>query len=240
MMPYAAREDLFALFAFNHEIAKTREVVSETQLGLIRLQWWRDAIANIYDGGKVPEHEILQPLAKAILGRGLTREYFDRLIYAREFDLEDVLPSSVEGTLNYADFTSMPLMKLALEILGFDPAQEAVQPVAINYALMGIIRAVPFFAVHRRCLLPESLMGKYGVKRLYEGKPQGDLTGLVRELSSEFVQGLRPRVPFLRLSNALAGMYYGQIKGCGFDPFHPRMRIPPGFKALRLWGAQYF
>src|SRR5579871_3364824 len=38
------RPALFALFAFNHEIAKTREVVSDPTLGLIRLQWWRDAI----------------------------------------------------------------------------------------------------------------------------------------------------------------------------------------------------
>lgn len=235
MMPASKREDLFALFAFNHEIAKTREVVSETQLGLIRLQWWRDQVANIYAGGKVPEHEVLEPLSKAILGRGLSREYFEGLIYAREFDLEDVLPSSLEGLLNYADFTSTPLLNLALEILGHDPVQVAVQPIAINYALMGILRAVPFFASQRRCLLPENLMAKYGVKKLYEMKPQGDLPGLVRELAGEFVPGLKSHIRFLKLSNGLARMYKQQLRGCGFDVFHPKMRMPPPFKALRLF-----
>ena len=38
-----AREGLFALHAFNHEVAKIRELVSEPMLGHIRLQWWREA-----------------------------------------------------------------------------------------------------------------------------------------------------------------------------------------------------
>jgi phytoene synthase len=240
MMPAPAREDLFALFAFNHEIAKTREVVSETQLGLIRLQWWRDQIANIYSGGEVPEHEILQPLARAIKEHGLPQETFERLIYAREFDLEDVLPSSPEGLLNYADFTSTPLMKLALEILGYNPELEAVQPVAVNYALMGIIRAVPFFAAQHRCLLPENLMRKYKVKKLYELKPEGDLPGLIREIAGEFVPGLRPAPLFLKLSANLARMYRQQMRVCRFDPFHPHLRLSLPFKALRLWLSQYF
>lgn len=240
MMPAPFREDLFALFAFNHEIAKTREVVGETQLGLIRLQWWRDQIGNIYGGGAVPEHEVLQPLSKAIRDYNLTQDYFDRLIYAREFDLEDVWPSSVEGTLNYADFTSAPLMKLALQILGEEPESMVVQPVAINYALAGIIRAVPFFAMQSRCVLPESLMAKYGVRKLYDLKPEGDLPGVIRELSENFAQGLRPVNRYLKLSDALARMYMRQVRFCGFNPFHTRLRLPPPFKALRLWGAQFF
>lgn len=240
MMPPAAREALFALFAFNHEIAKTREVVSETQLGLIRLQWWRDQVADILGGGEVPEHEILKPLARAMREHNLSQEYFEALIYAREFDLEDVLPSSVEGLLNYADFTSVPLMKLALQILGDDPALEVVHPVAVNYALAGILRAVPFFASRHRCLLPESLMQKYGVKKLYELKPQGDLPGLVREVSEQFVPGLKPAHPYLKLSNALAGMYAARLRRHGYDLFHARQGIPLPFKALRLWGSQFF
>ena len=43
--PDERREDLFALYAFNLEVAKTAEVVSEPMLGQIRLQWWREAIA---------------------------------------------------------------------------------------------------------------------------------------------------------------------------------------------------
>ena len=44
--PADRREALFALYAFNLEIAKTREVVTEPVLGQIRLQWWYDAIVR--------------------------------------------------------------------------------------------------------------------------------------------------------------------------------------------------
>ena len=48
--PPPARERLFALYAFNHEIAKVRETVSEPMIGQIRLQWWREAIGGIHAG----------------------------------------------------------------------------------------------------------------------------------------------------------------------------------------------
>jgi phytoene synthase len=39
--PAARREALFALYAFNYEIARVREAVTQPTLGQIRLQWWR-------------------------------------------------------------------------------------------------------------------------------------------------------------------------------------------------------
>ncbi len=63
--PPGRREDVFALYAFNVEIARTRESVSEPMLGMVRLQWWRDAIAAIY-GGTPPRHEVLGASAAAV------------------------------------------------------------------------------------------------------------------------------------------------------------------------------
>src|SRR3546814_16622414 len=55
--PPERRESLFAIYAFNLEIAKTREVISEPMLGQIRLQWWRDSITQIYLG-QPPHHAV--------------------------------------------------------------------------------------------------------------------------------------------------------------------------------------
>lgn len=234
--PPRAREDLWALFAFNHEIAKTREVVSETQLGLIRLQWWRDAIAAVYEGGAVPEHEIMTALADVIQRHDLPRDQFDMLIYAREFDLEDVLPSGLEGTLHYADFTSTPLMKLALKICGEDEAVEPVQVVAVNYALAGLLRAVAAHARQRRCYLPQDLMDKHGVflNQLYDLKPQAGLADVVKIVADEIVTDVKPQSRFLKASQALSEIYLRKIKGLGCDALHPKAQLPPAFKALRL------
>ena len=42
--PADRREALFALYAFNYEIARVRESVTQPMLGQIRLQWWREVI----------------------------------------------------------------------------------------------------------------------------------------------------------------------------------------------------
>lgn len=236
LMPADMREDLLVLFAFNHEIAKTREVVSETMLGQIRLKWWLDALQGIYDGGSVPENDILRALADVIARRGLSFSYFETLICAREFDLEDVLPGNIEGFVNYCDFTLSPLLCLAMQIMGDDPQEEPVQAVAVNYAYTGLSRAIPFHARQRRCYLPEDLMAKYGqsVNALYDLKPAEKLPELVRELGGVYAHRLAPQNKFLKASHILSKIYYGQIKGAGFDMFSRRLAIEPPFKALRL------
>src|SRR5271157_2668701 len=49
--PAARREALFALYAFNYEIARVRESVTEPMIGQIRLEWWRESIAAAFERG---------------------------------------------------------------------------------------------------------------------------------------------------------------------------------------------
>src|ERR1700721_1302405 len=78
--PASLRPDLWALLAFNLETARVREVVSQPILGQIRLQWWRDAIEEIYDGKPARRHEVATPLAETIKRHGLSRHRFARPI----------------------------------------------------------------------------------------------------------------------------------------------------------------
>ena len=245
-VPARYRPALHAVFMFNHEIAKTREVVSETQLGLIRLQWWRERIAEIYDGldqdKAAPEHEVLQGLEAAIREYGLSQEYFDALVFAREFDLEDVCPSHVDGVIHYADYTGAPLLRLVMQIMGDDPDQDMIYAIAVNYGLIGLIRAVPFFGNQRRCYLPEDLMQDHGVRpsKLYEGKDIEGVSKIVETLSSHIVQELKPSNKFLRGTQTLAMIYLKQLQSSGYDPFSSRMAVPPAFKEIRILRKQFF
>ena len=236
MMPAAYQEDLLVLFAFYHEVAKTREVVSETMLGQIRLKWWQEAIKEIYDTGVVLEHEILQELAKVIERRELSYEHFETLIYAREFDLEDVQPGNLEGLVNYCDFTVSPLMNLILEVMGDEKGNDAIQPVAINYSLIGLMRAIPFHAKQRRCYLPEDLLQKYGqsVQSLYEMKPSENLSDLIKEILEVYVDDIKPENRFLKASKNLSRIYYRQLKRTEFDVFSKEILLEPRLKVLRL------
>ncbi len=56
--PPDRRDDLSALYAFNYEISRIRESISEVMLGEIRLQWWREAIDDIFQG-TTRKHDII-------------------------------------------------------------------------------------------------------------------------------------------------------------------------------------
>lgn len=238
--PARARESLFALYAFNHEIAKTREVVTETQLGLIRLQWWRDALAGYYDSGKVLQHQVMEPLCAAIAAHGLPRESFDNLIYAREFDLEDRAPSSLGGMVKYATYTNAPLAGLALKILGQDATQQDIDSAAAAYGLTGLLRAVPAHLRQRRCYLPEDLLGAAGVSvyDLYDGSGIAKISPVVLRIAQtaeKQIAGVSAAAPrSLRRMAKLSRLYLSQIRRLEGNIFSPSLRVPPLLREIRL------
>ena len=64
--PAAERRALVALYALAYELVRVREAVSEETLGLIRFQWWREAIQEI-EAGKPPRgHDVCLALAEEI------------------------------------------------------------------------------------------------------------------------------------------------------------------------------
>src|SRR5215468_4243353 len=160
-----ARADLVALYAFNLEVAKTRELVREPMMGLMRLQWWRDCIAEIYAGNE-RRHQVAQPLAAAIRRHGLERAAFERLLEAREADLGETPPATLPALVGYANATAGSLGVLAVQVLGGAGDQEAraVRAVWIAWALAGLLRAVPFHARHRCVHLPQDLLAQQGLE----------------------------------------------------------------------------
>src|SRR6516162_2265615 len=75
--PAAKREALLALYAFNYEIARVRESVTEPALGQIRLEWWRETIAAAYGGAPPPRHPVADALSEVIGAFAPAREHFD-------------------------------------------------------------------------------------------------------------------------------------------------------------------
>lgn len=133
-------EALWALFAFHYEIAKTRFVVSEPTLGLIRLQWWRDEIAKIYSGQVYAAGEVLNALASVIRAHDLPQEWFEAMLVAREAELRDEVPSDVQGALAYLEMVQSPLLRAAVRICGEESEGEPLAAVALNYGVMDAIR----------------------------------------------------------------------------------------------------
>lgn len=129
--PEAARPRLIALYAFNLEIAKAPYVAREPMIAQIRLRWWGDAIEEIYAGGPVRRHEVVEPLAEAIRAINPPRALFDGMIEARALDIEPDGVGSRAELDRYIAHTAGHLMDLAARFLG---TPESALPVVREYA----------------------------------------------------------------------------------------------------------
>ena len=245
--PEAEREDLFALYAFNQEVARIREAVNEPLIGHMRLQWWRDAMDAIY-AGDAPRHHAALGLAEAVRRHGLTRAHFDRLIEARADDLDDNAPLDTAALVAYAEETSATLTALSLEVLGQRDgvAGEAGRNVGIAWALTGLLRSVPFHASARRLYLPTSLTREMGldVTELFRRRSSPALAAVVSAIAEEALRHLaearrlapdvpRRALPAL-LPAILADEYLKRLSRAGFDPFDERVQAAPVGGLVRL------
>lgn len=249
--PPDQREGLFALYAFNHEVAKTREVVTEPTLGLIRLQWWRESIEGAY-AGTPRRHEVVEPLAAAIAAQAPDRALFDRLIDGREADLDDTSPADMECLINYAQVTGAPLVRLACQMLGVrdEAVMEAATLVGTAWALTGILRATPFLARGHRSRLPLTLMAEHGVaeQALFDLKPQAGLAKVAEVVAGAarthlaHARALRGEVPKAALPAllpaVLADHWLGRMHKAGYDLLSPTLLRPSVRRPLAVgWAA---
>lgn len=212
---------LWALFLFNHEISKIRFTVTETQLGLIRLQWWREEIGKLYMGAAAPDNPVLKGLEEAIRDFALPQALFDNLIYAHEFDLEDVPPTGFKGLENYADLITTPLNKLALQIVGDEVDGNIIQSVSIRYGLLKLFLARPYYQAHNFILIEDKFVDNVKNSLIQKGNR---------------VKGSS----ILRAQQVLSDVYVSQLKKYDFNPTVDNMKKPPLFKELRVWAGVVF
>ena len=160
--PADVRRGLFALYAFNLEIASIRERVSETLLGQMRLQWWRDTIAEIY-AGTIRNHAVVSEIAWAIDAFELPRQVFEKMIYGRMFDLEDEPPEDSGALAVYASATSGQLAAMAAYICGQSDFAADADTIGTTWGLTGLLRALPYQAAQRRVYLPRDILRASGL-----------------------------------------------------------------------------
>jgi NADH dehydrogenase [ubiquinone] 1 alpha subcomplex assembly factor 6 len=234
--PLAARDSLLALYAFNYEIARVREMVREPLLGQMRLQWWRESIAAIYDGGAIRRHEVVEPLAAAIRERGLARAPFEQLIDAREADFAIEPPADMAALEAYAEATCAPLTLLALQSLDVrgDDAERASRALGAAYALAGLMRAIPFHARARRLYLPADLLAARGLdseRTIFAQKGAPALSEIIATIAGrarrhlEAARAERKTLPRRALAALLPAVVarrtLARLSRAGHDPFAP-------------------
>jgi phytoene synthase len=156
--PPAKRDALLTLYAFNHELARAREAVSEPLLALIRLQWWREVVE-----GARRRHEVAEPLAAAIDAGELDRADLLALIGGREIEVEPAI-ETLQAWRAYVLATAGGLAVAAGRLLGA-PDPEVLRPLGAAYGIAGLLRSVAAHARQGRCMLPEDVLAEHGLTR---------------------------------------------------------------------------
>lgn len=147
LMPQKSRRSYFAVRALNVELASIKDGSVSRQVGgaqfeesgasmalKIRVQWWRDAINQIYgddplatlgetdDGGLLSamanscwNNPVVRVLDYAVHESNLTRRFLERLLEAREEDLDVKQWGTMNEATAYAESTFSSLLYLSLE-----------------------------------------------------------------------------------------------------------------------------
>ncbi|MEZ5849628.1 MAG: squalene/phytoene synthase family protein [Hyphomicrobiaceae bacterium] len=117
LAPADAQPHLIALAAFMGEVACIPARVREPMMGELRLQWWRDALANLASG-ETGEHPLLPLLGAAITTHRLATPDFLAIIDARSHDLTGEPHADMAALRRHLAAIEGTGFKLATRILG--------------------------------------------------------------------------------------------------------------------------
>ncbi|MFA7275590.1 MAG: squalene/phytoene synthase family protein [Pseudobdellovibrionaceae bacterium] len=227
------RPALHVLDRFNYEIARLREATAQPHVGMIRLQWWRERVAEIYEGKISTEHDVIPDLARVVSAFGIGRSDVMALIDAREQDFLLEAPLTEEQFLEYARATHAPLLHMKSKIAGAKEKAAAIDTFAASYAVIGLVRAAPFHKEQGRALLPELFPTSVAP---HNAAMIESVKAVCRKMDED-VEGLTITSRYLKAHAVFVRLYLKHIAACGYDPFH---LTPLPFLELRLWWAAEF
>ncbi len=252
MSPATARDGLAAVAAFNIELARAASEITESMLGLVRLQWWREAVEEIRAGGLTRRHPVVDALAGATRRHGLSTERMLAMIAGREEELESEGAPTQAAFDARVDATAANLIRLWLESTGFDSSEPVLAGASAEigraYATIGCARSVLLDARRRRVRLPAEALAEAGVDldKLFDLRPQPALQAALRILAEQAETDLaaarqRPiprRARPLILTAKLAALHLERLRRAAYDPFDPRVIVAAPFDVWRLlWTA---
>ena len=247
--PETRRPHLFALYAFNSELARVRESVSEPGPGEIRLAWWRE----VFEGRRGEEagaHPVASATLQTIADNRLPREAFIRMTEARVFDLYDDPVPTLNDLEGYAGDTSSALIRLASIVLaeGREPGgAEAAGHAGVAYAIIGLLRALPFQAQRGQVFLPAEVLARHGARRddILHGEATdavratlADMRALARRhLEAARSATLAPESAPAFLPLVIAELYLKKMEQPGYEPFRTPVEIAQWRRMAALWWA---
>jgi 15-cis-phytoene synthase len=238
--PADRRGPLFALYAFNAEIAAVRDRVREPMAGEIRLQWWRDVVAG-ERAGEAAANPVAAALIDTIARCALPAPRLIDLIEAHAFDLYDDPMPSLGALEGYARHTSV--FDLAAVICGAS-AQEAAERAGLACGITALLRAFALHASRRQLFVPTEMLGEVAPEDISAGRASAALLdalallrGRVREHFAAFEQAPLPPAAMPALLPVALVPGYLAVMERNYDPFRTAVEVPQWRRQWVLWRA---
>lgn len=230
LTPKRRRGSITALYAFNLEIARIRDIVTEPMMGEVRLQWWNDVIAGPSEAAAAG-HPVAMALLKAIDDHDLPRETLINMIKARQFDLyDDPMPdrNTFEG---HAGETASSLIQLCTRVLDAGSSvatADAAGHAGVAQLIAGSLLLLPLHRSRGQLYVPGDILTSAGLDR--EEFLAGKETTSINQALSAFVALGREHLRNAREAS-------GQIAAGCFAAFLPVALVEPVFDRADESGA---
>jgi phytoene synthase len=248
--PADRRPALYALYAFNLEIARVRELAREPMAGEIRLQWWRETLAGVRRE-EASAHPVAAALMATMARHGLAAATFADLIEARAFDLYDDPMPTLDAFAAYGRRTASGLIELAARVLdaGHADVAELAGPAGIAYATTGLLRAVALHASRGQLYLPADVLDRHGARPfdILAGRTTpalraalAELRAFARQNLAAFTAGcaaLPAAIAPAFLPVALVRLYLDRMERRDYDPFATPVEVAQWRRQWALWRA---
>jgi phytoene synthase len=231
------RRALLSLYAFNVEIVRVRDQVTQPLPGEVRLQWWHDTLTGEARDG-VEGHPVAAELLRTVQRFALPVDRLTRLIDEHQFDLyNDPMPTgaALDG---YLGDTQAALIITAARIAA-PPSPELdhlARHAGLAQGIAQVIASLPRDAARRQLFVPLDLLERHGSG--LEEVFAGELTPAIRKALDELIAQAKEHLqtalrlladapPAIRptlLPLALLPRDLARLSRTDYDPFHPQTR----------------
>jgi 15-cis-phytoene synthase len=230
--PADQRRALLAIYAFNVEISRVREQVSQPLPGEMRLQWWSDMLAGSGHGG-IEGNPVAAELKLAIRDWRLPVERLSRLIDEHQFDLYNDPMPTMAALESYINDTSSALLWLGAGIAGDQSGEteHLARHAGLAQGLAQIMAALPLDASRRQLFVPLQLLQQHGseIEEVFAGRETPRLRVALDQLLGEarghlktalaLLESVPPDVRRVFLPLALVASELERMSRADSDPF---------------------
>ncbi|XP_037532488.1 NADH dehydrogenase (ubiquinone) complex I, assembly factor 6 [Nematolebias whitei] len=248
LLPVEARRSSLALRAFNVELAQVKDSVSQKTIGLMRMEFWKTAIEEIYRDDP-PNQPVSTELWRAVRTHSLTKKWLLRIVSERETDLNDRAYRNIQELETYSENTQSSLLYLLLECLGVKNvhADHAASHIGKAQGIVMCLRAIPFHSSRRKVYLPMDICMLHGTSQedFIRGSREQNVRDVIYDIASQAHVHLEHARSFNH-SVAAAAMpaflqtviiedYLQRVRKTDFDVFHKSLQNKNPLLPLRLY-----